>query len=404
MKRSVRVLPLGCLVLSACTTQLTHEQLASPGAQPAEPGFSYYLPRQRYTVTATYELQACQPRIEVVQRATIVEASVADPAQHYSLPLQSLSSGWKTTTLTATVYDNQTLHTVGAQAEDRSAAVAKAVVGTALGVARIVAGIPTAAVAPQPCSPGILDALKTVQGSTAQLIDPGLDDKGRANVAAAVTAARAVLTLTRTYTFDPDWSEASRRMVHAPAAGDLQAWFRKDYLDSAARLPAFTTVIRLRAVPPKPAEPPPEWNGKGIVYREPAPIAVEVATGKSDGTPERLLASVETRAGQFGRRLVLPLRNGPFQKNNLSLSFAANGQLESFTYGQESTIEKIASSASDTSASVEGYLAKKRAADTAAATAAASAELDALKAQTALLNARSDKIEAEQRLTGLGGD
>ena len=98
------------------------------------------------------------------------------------------------------------------------------------------------------------------------------------------------------------------------------------------------------------------------------------------------------------------MKLGPFQKNNLSLSFAANGQLESFTYGQESTIEKIASSASDTSASVEGYLAKKRAADTAAATAAASAELDALKAQTALLNARSDKIEAEQRLTGLGGD
>ncbi|WP_454725127.1 MULTISPECIES: hypothetical protein [Cupriavidus] len=403
MKRSVLAVPLGCLVLSACTTQLTHEQLAGPGAQPAEPGFSYYLPRQRYSIAATYELQACQPKVDVAQRVTIVESSVADPKQHYSLPLQSLSSGWKTTTLTATVYDNQTLHTVGAQAEDRSAAVAKAAVGTVLGAVRIATGVAPLATAPQPCNAGILDALKTVQGSTAQLIDPGLDDKSRASLAAAVTAARAVLTFTKTYTFDPDWGESNLQQAYPPAAGDLQGWFRKEQLDTVRQLPALTTVIRLRAAPPKPAEPAPEWNGKGIVYREPAPIAVEVATGRNSDAPEQVLATLETRAGQFGRRLVLPLKNGPFQKNNLSLSFAANGQLESFTYGQESTLEKIASSVSDTAASAEGYIAKKRAADTAAATAAAGAELDALKAQTALLNAKSDKIEAEQRLTGLGG-
>ena len=55
-----RLLPVSLALLgtSACTTTLTHEQLAA-GAQPAEPGFTYYLPRQRFAVTAIYELKSC---------------------------------------------------------------------------------------------------------------------------------------------------------------------------------------------------------------------------------------------------------------------------------------------------------------------------------------------------------
>ena len=61
--------------------------------------------------------------------------------------------------------------------------------------------------------------------------------------------------------------------------------------------------------------------------------------------------------------MLIELENGPFDKNNLSLSFAANGSLESMTYATESSLEKATGALADTATQVSTFVDKKQAAD-----------------------------------------
>lgn len=327
------------LALSGCTTTLTHEHL-SAGTQPSEPGFSYYLPRQRLAVTATYELKSCpnatgdataaaRPLL-ISQTISIAESPVADPKELYSIPLKSLSAAWKTTSLTATVYDNQTIHTVGVTADDRTGAVVKGVIGTALSVARIVVGVPTAARVAL-CQPGVYQALDVVREGQAKLLDPSVEDSLRARWSGLVAAARSSLQISETYMFDPSPTELE--MTGQPQPTKLINWFSNPQLiatasdaDKKRYEQAISTHIRLSNVPANIAAIGANLKGQGVIYREPAPVVVHVCAGscKAPGTPEvkaNLLATLETQAAQFGRYAVIPLVNMAFQKNNLSLSF-----------------------------------------------------------------------------------
>ena len=101
--------------------------------------------------------------------------------------------------------------------------------------------------------------------------------------------------------------------------------------------------------------------------------------------------------------MVIDLENGPFAKNNVSLSFAANGTLESMTYATESSMEKAAAALADTASQAAVFLDKKQAAEKARQEAEAGAELKAIKAKSDLLNAKTDQIQAQHRLQSLGG-
>lgn len=407
-------LKIAVVGLVGCTTSLTHEKLG-PGAQPAKPGFTYYLPRQRYAVVATYELKSCpdgaagtaQP-LEVSQSVTVTESPIADPAQFYSIPIDTLTSGWKTTSLTVTLYENQTLHTFGATVDDRTGAIVKSTLGSALSVARVLVGIPTAAAASQLCHPEIYKALDVVRDSRTKLMDPALDEKTRAGWTAAAVAARSALTITETYLFDP--SDEKSDVIENPKGEKVLKWFANPQLIGTAKRGevlryerTMSTGIRIQTKPSGREELPSTLEKKGVIYREPFPVVIEVCAGPcTDRSPE-VLATMESHAAQFGRVAAIPLDNRAFEKNNLALSFAQNGRLESVTYGTESRLEKMAASVAESATSIEGFLAKEKAADDAAAKEAAGAELAALKAEIELLKAKADKIEAEKRLTGLTG-
>ena len=101
---------------------------------------------------------------------------------NYLLTYGDLDSAMKTLSFNATVYPNKTIHTVGAQVEDRTAAIIKSTVGTAIAVAKMAMGVPTAAKPPSLCKPNADDAIKGVRAAKAKLADPTLDDKTRAGV------------------------------------------------------------------------------------------------------------------------------------------------------------------------------------------------------------------------------
>lgn len=404
---------LAVLSLSGCTTVLTHERL-KVNAQPHEPGFSYYLPRQQFAVTAIYELKDCTPEqegpLEISQAISIVETSVADPAELYSIPLKTLTSAWKTTSLTGTVYENQTLHSIGATIDDRSGAIVKSAVGTAISVAKMAFGLPPAFWPQKICKPEIYKALDTVREGKTKLLDSNLDEKQRAAWAAAMVSAKNLLQITETYFFLP--TTENIELTSKLGLSKLKAWFtnpesiKPDSIESSAEnwekyTRTLTTSIFIHGRPPTPGAVPKDLEGKGIIYREPAPIEVEVCAGRCGAEKSEILATLKTQAAQFGRYAVIPLENKPFQKNNLALSFAPNGRLESFTYSTESQLEKIATAIYESSSSVESFVAKKKTADEAAEAAAAGGELKSLKGETELLKAKADKIEAEARLLNL---
>lgn len=406
-----------CAGVAGCTTSLEHERI-QPGAQPTKPGITYFLPKQRYLVTATYELKSCPDinakvpernvKLVISQTATIAELTMADETEKYSIPLDTLSSGWKTTSLVATLYDNQTLHTLNTTVEDKTAAVAKAVVSTALSTARVLTGTPAASGEPSLCHDYVYKALQTVNDGTTKLMDQSLDEKTRANWVASITYAKSILQFSETYVFDPDKSNTP--ISKTPRDSYVESWIANFSEIKAAteenkrrfkRL--LTTGIQLSAPPPVAALPPSELSEKGIIYREPINATIKVSAGAHDDPKSETIAIFSTQIAQLGRYAILPLKNRPFEKNNIAVSFAPNGRLESATYGAESRFEKIASTVSESATAYEGYASKKRSTEAAEDAAEASAPLQAVKAETEMLNAKADKIEAERRLTGLGG-
>jgi hypothetical protein len=411
---------LATLALAACTTTMTHQQVDA-GARPLVPGLNYFLPKQVYAITATYEISSCpnangtaeekRAPLVVSQKASLAESSVADGSARYSIPYDTLTSAWKTTSLTATLYENQTLHTLGASADDRSGAIVKNVVGTILSIARLQAGVAAArpaAPVPALCTADVYTALKLRKQGRAKLLDPTLDDKQRAAWSAVIATAQTSLQFEQTYGFEPSTS-MTRGEWSAPAH-KLRAWFQNPGLigtASPAELEAYqatlTTSAQVLGVNPEASPLPNDWAGHGVLYREPAKVQVEVCAGSCEKPASMRLARMDSWAGQFGRTMVFPLKNGPFEKNNLTISFAANGRLESFTYGRESTLEKLSASVAENATSVEGYLNAKRAADETAATEAAGAELAALQDEAAILEARAKVIEARNKLIGVGG-
>ncbi|TPG73754.1 hypothetical protein EAH74_32525 [Pseudomonas mandelii] len=344
----------------------------------------------------------------IAQTATVTELTIADETEKYSIPLDTLTSGWKTTSLVATFYDNQTLHTLNTTVEDKTAAVVKAVVSTALSTARIVTGIPAASGEPSLCHDYVYKALRTINEGTTKLMDQSLDEKTRANWVASITHAKSILKFSETYVFDPD--KNNKAISISLRDSYIESWIANFSEINAApqedkqrfqRL--LTTGIQLSAPPPVAALPPSELTEKGIIYREPINATIKVSAGAYDDSKSETIATYSTQIAQLGRYAILPLKNRPFEKNNIAVSFAPNGRLESATYGAESRFEKIATTVSESATAYEGYASKKRSTEAAEDAADASAPLQTVKTETEMLNAKADKIEAERRLTGLGG-
>jgi hypothetical protein len=405
-----------CIHASGCTTSLEYEKILA-GKQPSKPGIAYYLPRQVYAVTVTYELKNCPTAeeidkgvnvpLQITQTALVAEATVADEHEKYSIPLDTLTSGWKTTSLITTLYDNQTLHTLNATVDDRSVSVVKGVISSALSVMRLTASLPASiGGAVDMCTPEVYQALGLLKSGTAKLLDQSIDEKTRATEVAKVTYARSQLQLSQTYLYEPDLQNTPLDVLLSDNnqkrwIASMQAIDPSHDVDDYYNL--MKTQIRLQTAPAKVDPLPEALIGKGIIYREPVNAVIQVCT-VACGDRKPVIASYSTQISQLGRYAALPLKNRPFEKNNLAVSFSANGRLESVTYGSESRFEKMASSASESLTAYESYVNKKQSAQATQDAAQAAAPLQAVKAETEMLKAKADKIEAERRLIGLGGE
>jgi len=247
-----------------------------------------------------------------------------------------------------------------------------------------------------------------VESSRTKLLDPSLDEKARNAVAAAALAAKAELKITRTFLFEPTTTELVKS---ESLSNEVLKWIATPALlahtDEEGRQSyegSIMTSIEVAPVLQADSSVDSKLLDRGVLYREPMPAIVRICAGVCGSDNTRVLATLSTQVAQLGRHVVIPLENRVFQKNNISLAFHQNGRLDTVTYGNESTLERMAGSAAESASVIQGYLATKKTVDEAEEAKIAGAELKAIKDETELMKARADHIEQARRLLELSGD
>lgn len=412
-----------CLIMGGgqfwgCTTSITHQKIKSVD-ELKKPGYSYFLPQQKFIAFITYELMRCpnDPNLsnsanmdfEIYQTATLLEETEADIDEHYLLTYESLNAVLKTSKFEAEIYPNQTIKSVGITIEDKTAAVIKNVTGTAISVAKMIMGIPPGRLTPEqrPCNEKTYQALKTVREGQIKVMDPNVDSERRAAVGETITNTKQHLRIVLRKELRPTWNKLNEAFKIEDE--QLEKWFVSGFRNYLVNqnLNKFEASISTQiAVIPKleKSTDPKNIDGKGVLYRDPLPAKVLVCAPDCKVNTKKVSANLNTQVAQLGRKMAITLENGWFDSNNVSLSFAANGALESMEAGKESSLEKFSGALADTSTQVQSFLEAKQEKKKAEEEAMRNFTLNAIKAETDLLKAKYEKIEAENRLRSIGGD
>jgi hypothetical protein len=380
------------IMLAGCTTELTRQPLTE--AAPTKPGVPYYLPKQVHSVEVSYELVSCTPAgIEVRQTATITEFNVADLTERYLLTYRDLDSEMKTTEFTASLNANQTLKSVGATVSDQTAEVIKNVGTAIVNVASM--ALLAHRTAATICHEGVNKRLATLRKLREKVLDPSLTAKQRAEVIDVITRLRAGLT------------QQASAVIAAPTATvefGLSPDQRGLWLQSgtAADARKLTSAVTLAAVAKAGADDvfAAPAGGEGLVYRQPAPAVLTVCAG-SCAEGDSQIAGLSTSIAQLGRKFTVLLKNEAFEKSNVAVTFAPNGALETLSYGNEARLAKASAALAGITGQVGDFVTARRAADRARADTAAGAELRGIEAETAMLAAKAERIEARRRLEAL---
>jgi hypothetical protein len=492
-------------LIGACTNlQAPHYDslMKNPGAWSAPPGWTYYLPDRAFHIDLASTLTACEikegiPVVRMATTAAVTDRLVADHSAAFVIDSGTLGWGTKTTSLAVGLYDNGTLKSINAAAQDRTAEIAGNLVKTGLTIASLAGGVPIPAMVPfvqggrrmadlrapdwfglvqQLCTQDALDAVKVAEAARADLDRSKRNDKAKAaefkrvaqeeallkamlglldtailsgdaakvesmrnavdRQVLAVTAAKekAGKSLTEqlvddlaaarkpiTATLMIDWvprslgaadyltpapstifpSQVYRRWL-IPAGACVLAWSRAandrarreiedlcprpDSIDEKiwARLPSTTVDIRLSAVDGDklrsdiPSNPP---GGAGLTYRQPrmAKLSICVEDCARPSPDAALVASLYSMP-QFGRLARLDLKNGAFEDNNLTATFAADGTLVGATYASSAALEKASQLMLDTAQGVGTLIEARRT----KSEGAPSREVEAIKIQTQL--------------------
>lgn len=306
------------------------------------------------------------------QTATVSASDVADPGEHYYLTYSSMDSAWKNTTFQATLNPNHTLLSVGATISSQVTQIAGNFMVGGLNAAKL-AGAMAPPAGPPLCSEDVLQALKTrdklkhdltqypapANGAKAVAKAPAATasstpasaDKATAE-AAILTRLQEKLTIQTTGTFNP--SAVGDTAVIRAKSDQFAKWF-SGLDDGSLDDVISTTVVLGPNTEPIPQTAKPQSNPiLGVVYRDPAPMFLKVCAGSvcssptlstslspSDAPPhtnETLIAIQQINVPQLGPYVVMPLRNGWLDNNNIAITFAANGVPTNFAYGKQSTI------------------------------------------------------------------
>jgi len=357
---------------TGCTTQLTSQRSISTVPSSA---FGYFLPREVYSITVTYQLVSCPdfPTIlnkinapVIKQTAVVTPIDIADSAQHFHITYSTMDSDWKNTAFQAALYPNQTLKSVGVSIASQAGQVASNLVSGGLAIAKLAAAAPAGALT---CRREITEQFKTQQILAAQLsafsvdADPKKPGKpliasGDRSAAADIATRLTIPTITQTFVFNPQAITDSKTFV--ARSDDFSKWFSGNYLQSPLdELLATTVVIAPPLVTAKSATTPPTNEDQilGVVYRDPIPVLVRVCAGNgkepsgacntdlfpSDSALANIIGSQFVSVPQFGPFIVMPLKNTSFDNNNLAIAFASNGVPCAVAYATQSRALQISS-------------------------------------------------------------
>jgi hypothetical protein len=163
---------------------------------------------------------------------------------------------------------------------------------------------------------------------------------------------------------------------------------------------------------PKPKHVP------GIAYRDPSPVRVRICKSANPeecrkGAIQPLLVNTTIAAGQLGRLVILPFRNGFGENNSIEAVFREDGALDWLKYDAKDTSgESLATLLEDGSSQFLEYRRELREQEKEALAEAAAAPGEALDRQIALLERQlelaqlanavsSDSVTQQQELTRL---
>jgi hypothetical protein len=383
-----RALALLALATSACTTSLASRDVPGDGHS-----VQYYFPMQRLALTVEYELVSCRP-IAIQPRPTIDAITTADTSEPRYVDYAELRSGLKTTSVVVRLYPNGTLASVGAQADDRSGALLGPVLHAGLSLASGALGF-AAAGPPASLSAGCLRETEALLAERDRLLAALRSETAsgvrREALLDALARTRAGLTQTGRGAFEPLLARGARPTdAYASEAepvrlsrAQLGAWFAPAQIDAVAD--QTETCFQLHAPALRgygPAEP------RGLVYREPRLVQIDARLRDCD--EGALVGSAEAWISQLGPLRGIPIENAAFQKNALSVTFTSVGTIETISTSGESRAERAASASDEGARALSRELAVRR-----------TAELEAIRAETDLIDAKADRIEAERRLRAL---
>jgi hypothetical protein len=133
------IMAAAATALAACSS--IDVKRADHGAPDLPDGLVYYLPAKQFNVSVAFELQDClvdagKPVIPYTTSAVVTESLVADLSQVHYIRYGELSAKTKVVGFNVQLYDNGTLKSVNAKAEDRSGQIITSVAEAAGSLAR----------------------------------------------------------------------------------------------------------------------------------------------------------------------------------------------------------------------------------------------------------------------------
>ncbi|MEO3714120.1 hypothetical protein [Roseateles flavus] len=227
-----------------------------------------------------------------------------------------------------------------------------------------------------------------------------------AKVVTRLASVRKALTVMSSTTFRPTPAVLSQDLPGAVEA--LQAWLAPDpckgdkqcvHPDRSRLAAAMSAQVALYA-PSLPGDRSNDVGEVGVFYRQPFKSTLlvckaQVCTsgGAIVATPDVVLVSSLVDVPQLGALAVLPLKNGPFQNNTITASFAESGALTKLAYKSNAAAAKAAEVFESSADALMKFREAKRNQETSKLEASAS-ELAAKKklidAQLALEKAQAD--------------
>lgn len=444
------------IIVSGCSTTLQSRPLSAK--EPRE-GIGYVLPFTQWTITSSWRLDYCPSETDptanggrdatLVMKIDSVAGSEDDGDLAFMVNPQELQTLTSITAFEAKWHDGRnTLSSVNASLEDRSAQVVGNVVKTAVKILPLFGvpaapGEPGAAGAPRAqhfCADGMDKKLAAAKAAKATLLarqgvlkaanDALADVAGRAAAMGAAVdeatksdlskalkvatdAAKAQLAAEEdlsgalkpiTYVSVHKWPESGNLFKGkiSPNKAVVGTWFKSSPPDLDIHL-MIERVGNFGREPSADVYSLPDASSKGLRYRMPAKGRLTVCSELpcSITSTSGVLASFESPIAQLGYVNVLPFRGRTFGSNSFKAEFALDGSLKSAAYEQKAAPAEVGSAAMADAASQIGA-----ALDPLARLEAGNSYLKALKERQDALEAlerdpiadRTSDVEAENAL------